>query len=197
LLHPQNRYRVEAEIVRDLALAVGGLLSEKIGGPSVYPPLPAGIADLSYAGNFKWTNSTGEDRNRRGMYTFFKRTAPHPNLTTFDCPDANLTCVERRTSNTPLQALVTLNNESFLEASQAFAKRLLNRSATDDSTRLTHAFRLCIARPAANWPHRPQFGRDLPEAQRVRRDHRLRAWLSVRTHQRSPRCERDSWSGSG
>ena len=146
LLARQNRLRVEAEIVRDLSLDVGGLLSKKVGGPSVFPALPAGITDLSYAGNFKWTNSTGEDRNRRGMYTFFKRTAPHPNLTTFDCPDANLTCVERRASNTPLQALITLNNETFLEASQAFAKRLLSQPATDDTTRLTQAFRLCLAR---------------------------------------------------
>ncbi|MBC7820271.1 MAG: PSD1 domain-containing protein [Planctomycetaceae bacterium] len=146
LLARQNRLRVEAEIVRDLSLDVGGLLSKKIGGPSVFPALPAGITDLSYAGNFKWTNSTGEDRNRRGMYTFFKRTAPHPNLTTFDCPDANLTCVERRASNTPLQALITLNNETFLEASQAFAKRLLSQPASDDAARLTQAFRLCLAR---------------------------------------------------
>ena len=146
LLARQSRLRVEAEIVRDLSLDVGGLLSKKVGGPSVFPALPAGITDLSYAGNFKWTNSTGEDRNRRGMYTFFKRTAPHPNLTTFDCPDANLTCVERRASNTPLQALITLNNETFLEASQAFAKRLLSQAATDDTTRLTQAFRLCLAR---------------------------------------------------
>jgi hypothetical protein len=146
LLARQNRLRVEAEIVRDLSLDVGGLLSKKIGGPSVFPALPAGITDLSYAGNFKWTNSTGEDRHRRGMYTFFKRTAPHPNLTTFDCPDANLTCVERRASNTPLQALVTLNNETFLEASQAFANRLLSQPAADDAIRLTQAFRLCLAR---------------------------------------------------
>lgn len=146
LLGRQNRLRVEAEIVRDLSLDVAGLLSKKIGGPSVFPALPPGITDLSYAGNFKWTNSTGEDRNRRGMYTFFKRTAPHPNLTTFDCPDANLTCVERRASNTPLQALITLNNETFLEASQAFAKRLLSHSSKDDAARLTHAFRLCVAR---------------------------------------------------
>jgi hypothetical protein len=145
LLARQNRLRVEAEIVRDLSLDVAGLLSKKIGGPSVYPVLPPGITDLSYAGNFKWPTSTGEDRNRRGMYTFFKRTAPHPNLTTFDCPDANLTCVERRASNTPLQALITLNNETFLEASQAFAKRLLS-SPADDSARLTQAFRLCVAR---------------------------------------------------
>lgn len=146
LLARQSRLRVEAEIVRDLSLDVAGLLSKKIGGPSVFPALPAGITDLSYAGNFKWTNSTGEDRNRRGMYTFFKRTAPHPNLTTFDCPDANLTCVERRASNTPLQALITLNNETFLEASQAFAKRLLSLPSTDDVPRLTQAFRLCVAR---------------------------------------------------
>ncbi|GDY08666.1 MAG: DUF1549 domain-containing protein [Planctomycetota bacterium] len=146
LLARQNRLRVEAEIVRDLSLDVAGLLSKKIGGPSVFPALPAGITDLSYAGNFKWTNSTGEDRNRRGMYTFFKRTAPHPNLTTFDCPDANLTCVERRASNTPLQALITLNNETFLEASQTFAKRLLSQPLTDDAARLNQAFRLCVAR---------------------------------------------------
>ncbi|TXT18850.1 MAG: hypothetical protein FD138_4404 [Planctomycetota bacterium] len=146
LLARQNRLRVEAELVRDLSLEVAGVLSKKIGGPSVFPALPAGITDLSYAGNFKWTNSTGEDFNRRGMYTFFKRTAPHPNLITFDCPDANLTCIERRASNTPLQALVTLNNETFLEASQVFAKRLLSQSATDDAVRLTQAFRLCIAR---------------------------------------------------
>ncbi|HLQ45457.1 MAG TPA: DUF1553 domain-containing protein, partial [Planctomycetaceae bacterium] len=146
LLARQNRLRVEGEIVRDVSLDVAGLLSKKIGGPSVYPPLPAGIADLSYAGNFKWTTSTGEDRSRRGMYTFFKRTAPHPNLTTFDCPDANLTCVERRTSNTPLQALTTLNNETFSEASQAFAKRLLSPTSIDDAARLTQAFRLCVAR---------------------------------------------------
>lgn len=146
LLARQNRLRVEAEIVRDLSLDVGGLLSKKIGGPSVYPVLPAGITDLSYAGNFKWPTSTGEDLHRRGMYTFFKRTAPHPNLTTFDCPDANLTCVERRASNTPLQALITLNNETFLEASQSFAKRLLAQTSTDDAARLTQAFRLCVAR---------------------------------------------------
>ncbi len=147
LIHRQNRYRAEAEIVQDLALAVGGILSDKIGGPSVYPPLPPDIAELSYANNFKWTTSSGEDRYRRGMYTFFKRTAPHPNLTTFDCPDSNTTCVERRTSNTPLQALTTLNNEIFVEASRAMAQRVLASSAADDRERLALALRWCIARP--------------------------------------------------
>ncbi len=143
----QNRLRAEGEIVRDISLDAAGLLSRKIGGPSVFPPLPAGIAELSYAGNFKWKPSEGAERYRRGMYTFFKRTAPHPNLTTFDCPDANLTCVERCASNTPLQALTTLNNETFSEAARGLARRLLASAATDDQSRLTLGFRICAARP--------------------------------------------------
>jgi hypothetical protein len=150
LFHRQNRYRVDAEGVRDLSLSVAGLLSDKIGGPSVYPPLAPDIAALSYANNFKWVNSGGEDRYRRGMYTFFKRTAPHPNLTAFDCPDANTTCVERRTSNTPLQALTTLNNECFVEAAQAMARRVLTSGAADDQQRLTLALRWCVSRPPAS-----------------------------------------------
>ena len=102
LLHRQNRFRVQAETIRDLTLAASGQLSAKIGGPSVFPPLPPGVAELSYANNFKWKTSNGEDQFRRGMYTFFKRTSPHPNLITFDCPDSNVTCVKRNISNTPL-----------------------------------------------------------------------------------------------
>jgi mono/diheme cytochrome c family protein len=139
LLHRQNRWRVEGEIVRDLTLAASGLLSTKVGGPSVFPPMPADIAALSYAGNFKWKNSEGEDRYRRGMYTYFKRTAPYPGLTTFDCPDSNTTCVQRRQSNTPLQALTALNNEVFSEAARALAKRAIGKD-------LGFAFRLCVSR---------------------------------------------------
>ncbi len=148
LLASQNRLRVEGEIVRDISLDVAGLLVRKVGGPSVFPALPPGIAELSYAGNFKWTVSNDTDRYRRGMYTFFKRTAPHPNLITFDCPDANLTCVDRNKSNTPLQALVGLNNESFAESAQAFAKRILGSGENADAkSRLVAAFRICVARP--------------------------------------------------
>jgi hypothetical protein len=146
LLARQNRIRVEGEILRDISLDVSGLLSHKIGGPSVYPPLPPGIAELSYAGNFQWAESQGEDRYRRGMYTFFKRTSPHPNLITFDCPDANSTCIERQLSNTPLQALTSLNNETFAETARAFARRLLSTDAADDAARLSYAMRLCVAR---------------------------------------------------
>ena len=145
LLHRQNRFRVQAETIRDLTLAASGQLSRKIGGPSVFPPLPPGVAELSYANNFKWKTSAGEDQFRRGMYTFFKRTSPHPNLITFDCPDSNITCVQRNISNTPLAALTTLNNAIYTEAAKAMAKRLLSESA-DDTTRIQLGFQLCTAR---------------------------------------------------
>jgi hypothetical protein len=146
LLHRQNRFRVEAEIVRDLNLAVAGLLSDKVGGPSVFPPLPSGITNLSYANSFKWNLSKGEDRYRRGLYTFFKRTSPHPNLLTFDCPDSNVACVKRNRSNTPLAALVTLNNSTFTEAAKALAKRILTYAEKNDRNRIAHGFRLCVSR---------------------------------------------------
>lgn len=145
LLARQNRIRVDGEIVRDITLQASGLLSRKIGGPSVFPPLPAGIAELSYAGNFQWKTSEGEDRYRRGMYTFFKRTSPHPNLTTFDCPDANLTCIQRSVSNTPLQALVTLNNETFTEAARHFATTLSGSPDAPEAI-LQTLFRRCFGR---------------------------------------------------
>jgi hypothetical protein len=147
LLHRQNRFRVESEVVRDLHLAAAGLLSSKIGGPSVYPPMPEDLAKLSYAGNFSWKNSAGEERYRRGLYTFFKRTVPHPNLMTFDSPDANVACVRRTVSNTPLQALTLLNNEVHAEAAQGLARRVLAGAPRGDDDRLTEAVRLCIARP--------------------------------------------------
>ena len=146
LLARQNRFRVEAEIVRDISLAAAGLLSEKIGGPSVFPPIPPGITDKNYNSSFKWKVSPGEDRYRRGMYTFFKRTAPHPNLMSFDCPDSNVTNVERTRSNTPLAALITLNNETFTEAAKVLASRVLIEADGDDAAKLAHAFQLCLSR---------------------------------------------------
>ncbi len=147
LLARQNRFRVEAEIVRDLSLAAAGLLSPKVGGPSVFPPIPDGVADVNYNSAFKWKLSEGEDRYRRGMYTYFKRTAPHPSLITFDCPDSNVTAVRRPRSNTPLAALITLNSEPFVEAAQGLASRVLAEAdGDDDGAKLAHAFRLCLAR---------------------------------------------------
>ncbi len=149
LLWRQNRLRVEGEIVRDLHLAASGLLSPKVGGPSVFPPMPPDIAALSYAGNFSWKTSAGEDRYRRGLYTFFKRTAPHPDLTTFDCPDANTANVKRTVSNTPLQALTTLNAEAFTEAAQALGRRVLAAAPSTDDDRLSLAMRICLSRAAS------------------------------------------------
>lgn len=145
LLARQNRFRVEAEIVRDATLAAAGLLARKAGGPSVFPRLPSGIAELSYAGNFTWRTSPGEDCYRRGMYTFFKRTAPHPTLITFDCPDSNLACVERTLSNTPLAALVTLNNQVFVDAAAALAARV--QTEPSDGERLARGIWICLGRP--------------------------------------------------
>ena len=146
LLYRQNRFRVEAELIRDSALAVSGLLVERIGGPSVFPPIPDSITALTYNSSFQWKTSTNGDQYRRELYTFFKRTAPHPNLITFDCPDSNVTSVERDRSNTPIGALVVMNNPIYFEASRALAGRLLMQEAVDDATRIRHAVRMVLGR---------------------------------------------------
>ncbi|WP_206352460.1 PSD1 and planctomycete cytochrome C domain-containing protein [Tautonia rosea] len=139
----QNRVRLEAEIIRDASLAAAGLLSTKVGGPSVFPPQPSGISDLTYARSARWQESTGEDRYRRGLYTFFRRTSPYPMLTTFDAPDANVCAVGRETSNTPLQALTLLNDAVFVECARALAIRVARES---DGDLVTSAFRLVLGR---------------------------------------------------
>jgi hypothetical protein len=121
----QNRVRIEAEIVRDVALASSGLLNPAIGGPSVRPPQPDGISDLTYAGSVRWVESTGPDRYRRGMYIWFQRTSPFPMLMTFDSPDSNVCVVRRERSNTPLQALTLMNDVVFVECAEALGRELL------------------------------------------------------------------------
>ena len=192
LLARQNRLRVEGEVVRDLHLAAAGLLSRKIGGPSVFPPMPPEIASLSYAGNFRWIESKGEDRYRRGMYTFFKRTAPYPDLVTFDCPDANVSNVRRSVSNTPLQALTTLNALTFAEASQALAKALLAQAdplEKTDSNRIAFLFKNCLLRPPAPeetatllkllYSARDTFEKQPAAAQKFGATPELAAWTTV------------------
>ena len=147
LLYRQNRQRVEGEIVRDITLQVSGLLSSKIGGPSVFPHLAPEVVAMAY-GNYKWNASKGPEKYRRGMYTFFKRTVPHPNLMTFDCPDSNATSVKRGRSNTPLQALVTLQNKTYIEASKAFGLRLAGLAMMSDSERIDHGLTLALGRKA-------------------------------------------------
>jgi len=146
LLARAPRVRVDAEIVRDIALSAAGLLSRKVGGPSVFPPIPDGVLNLAYGGPMKWEVSPGGDKYRRGMYTFWKRTAPYPGLTMFDAPNADFSCVRRVKSNTPLQALTTLNDAVFTEAAQALALRVYRESGGDEGRLLETAWRLCTGR---------------------------------------------------
>jgi hypothetical protein len=122
------------------------LLARRIGGPSVRPPQPPGISELTYANQAKWTESTGPDRHRRGLYTWFQRTSPYPMLMTFDAPDGNICCVRRDRTNTPLQALTLLNDQVFVECAQALAQRCQVEQPGDAAQRIRHAFRLCVAR---------------------------------------------------
>ena len=140
----QARLRVEAEIVRDLALAASGLLEDRIGGPSVYPPQPKGVYAFTQR-KAHWATSKGADRYRRGMYTFFMRSAPFPMLTTFDMPRMNTVCTRRVRSNTPLQALTMANSEAMVECARAFGKRLAAQ-AGDDKSKIVLAFELCLSR---------------------------------------------------
>ena len=140
------RMRVESEIVRDVALSAGGLLSHKIGGPSVYPPIPDGVLSLGYGAQLPWPTDKAEDRYRRGMYTFWKRNVPYPSLSVFDSPNGDFSCTRRVESNTPLQALTTLNDVMFMEAAQGLALRLWKEGGATDRDKLSYAFRLCTGR---------------------------------------------------
>ena len=146
LLARQNRVRLEAEGVRDMALASTGLLTRKVGGPSVFPPQPDGVYKFTQL-NKDWKVSTGADRYRRGMYTFFWRSAPHPGLTVFDAPDGTNACTRRNRSNTPLQALTLLNDSAYIEFAEALAKRVLRDAKPDTAARIRHAYQLALSRP--------------------------------------------------
>ena len=145
LLARGPRFRVEAEMVRDIALQSSGLLSPKIGGPSVFPYQPEGVWNLVYNDD-KWVMSPGEDRYRRGVYTFVRRSAPYPSLITFDAPSREFCVVRRVRTNTPLQALTTLNDPAFFEAAQALARRMIEDVGSDPSARIVYGFRRCTAR---------------------------------------------------
>src|SRR5438552_303018 len=136
--------RLEAEVVRDVALASSGLLSPRVGGPGVFPPQPDGVYRFTQV-NKDWKPNTGPDRYRRGMYTYFWRSAPYAGLTVFDAPDSNSTCTRRNRSNTPLQALTLLNDQAFFEFAQALAARVLTEVKSGDGERIRHAFQLCLA----------------------------------------------------
>ncbi len=139
------RFRLSAEVVRDQALAVSGLLSEKMGGPPVMPPQPAGLWRSTYSGK-TWVDAEGEDRFRRGLYTYLKRTTPYPSMVTFDGGSGEVCQIRRIRTNTPLQALVTLNDPVYLEAAAALARRMIEQAETPAS-RAARGLRLALIRP--------------------------------------------------
>jgi hypothetical protein len=147
LLARGPRFRVEAETVRDIALAASGLLNPAVGGPSVYPPAPDFLfmPPVSY-GPKVWNEAKGADRYRRAVYTFRYRSVPYPALQAFDAPNGDVSCVRRARSNTPLQALVTLNEPVFLEAARALAWLTVRQGGQSDEQRLTYAFRRVLSR---------------------------------------------------
>jgi len=144
LLARGPRVRLEAELIRDAVLRASGLLWERIGGPSVFPPQPPGVGETAYGG-FEWKASQGGDRYRRGLYTFSKRSAPYAMSTTFDAPSGEVCVARREVSNTPLQALTLLNDPVFQEAAQALGRLMAARTGSVDE-RVDALFRRCLTR---------------------------------------------------
>lgn len=146
LLARGPRFRLSAEVVRDQALAIGGLLSRKMFGPSVQPPRPnLGLAS-AFGGSTDWQTSPGEDKYRRGLYTSWRRTTPYPSMTTFDASSREVCTMRRIRTNTPLQALVTMNDPVYVEAAQALARRIVSEGGASPADRARYGFRLCLAR---------------------------------------------------
>jgi hypothetical protein len=145
LLGRGSRFRLSGETVRDESLAVAGLLSKKMGGPPVMPPQPDGLWRSTYNGQ-KWVNAEGEDRFRRALYTYLKRTTPYPSMTTFDGGSGEVCQIRRIRTNTPLQALVTLNDPVYLEAAGALAAMMVMVEG-EAQTKATAGLRRAVIRP--------------------------------------------------
>jgi Protein of unknown function (DUF1553)/Protein of unknown function (DUF1549)/Planctomycete cytochrome C len=165
LLSRGPRFRLDAEMVRDQALALGGLLSRKIYGPSVFPPQPPGLWQAAFNGQRTWATSQGDDRHRRGLYTFWRRTVPYPSMATFDAPSREICIARRIRTNTPLQAFVTLNDQVYVEAAQGLARRIVRQGASDVE-RARFGLEVCLVRP----PH-PEEARQMLDLLQAARAH--------------------------
>ncbi len=154
LLARGPRVRLTAEMIRDQALLVGGLLSPKLYGPPVRPPQPALGVSAAFGSGIDWQTSDGEDRYRRALYTNWRRSNPYPSMATFDAPNREVCTLRRARTNTPLQAFVTLNDPVFVEAAQALARRIDGHEGSVRD-RAAYGFRLCLARP----PHDAELDR--------------------------------------
>jgi len=146
LLARGPRFRAAAEVVRDQALAVSGLLSTNMYGPPVRPPQPSFGLSAAFGSTFDWKTSAGEDKYRRALYIEWRRTSPYPSMATFDAPNREVCALRRPRSNTPLQALVTLNDPVYVEAAQALAGRIAETAGAPED-KAGYGFRLCLARP--------------------------------------------------
>ncbi|WP_437207264.1 DUF1553 domain-containing protein [Planctomicrobium sp. SH664] len=146
LLARGPRFRLNAETIRDQALFVSGLLSSKMYGPPVYPPQPETGLKAAFGGSVDWQTSQGEDKFRRALYTQWKRSNPYPSMATFDSPNRDVCTIRRSRTNTPLQALVTMNDPVYIEAAQALARRIVREGGSSAQERLTYGFRLCLSR---------------------------------------------------
>jgi hypothetical protein len=139
------RFRVDAETVHDLALADSGLLSSKMFGPPVFPYQPEGVWDIPYSTD-KWIESKDEDKRRRAVYTMIRRSAPYPSMVTYDAPSREFCTVRRVRTNTPLQALTSLNDPFFFDAARAMARRVMAEGGTSVQERIRYGFLLTAAR---------------------------------------------------
>jgi hypothetical protein len=142
-----SRLRLDAETVRDQALALSGLIHLEVGGPSVFPPQPEGLWRAAFNGERDYPTSVGEERYRRGIYVFMRRTVPNPTLSIFDAPSREVCSFRRQPTNTPLQAFVTLNDPVFVEAAQAMARRIVSEGGAGHRDRVRYGLRLCLGRP--------------------------------------------------
>ena len=140
--------RLSAEMVRDQALAVSGLLSNKMYGPPVRPPQPNLGLTAAFGSSTDWETSEGDDRYRRAIYTTWRRSNPYPSMATFDAPNREVCTLRRTRTNTPLQSLVTLNDPVFVEAAQALARRAIEHASAVEE-QIAYAFRRCLLAPAA------------------------------------------------
>ncbi|MDX1962609.1 MAG: PSD1 and planctomycete cytochrome C domain-containing protein [Pirellulales bacterium] len=146
LLARGPRFRLESEVIRDVAISAAGLRHDQIGGPSFFPPVPDSLFSQSYLAIDFWKTATAPERYRRSLYMFRRRSMPDPVMASFDAPTGETACVRRPRSNTPLAALTSLNETVFVEAAQALALRVLREAPADDAARTVHLFRLCTAR---------------------------------------------------
>ena len=150
LLARGPRFRAEAEVVRDIVLSVSGLLSDKFGGPSVFPPMPESVIEFNYFKPTYWKPAEDTTRYSRALYVFRKRSMPDPTMSAFDAPTGDAACTRRPRSNSPLAALTAMNEPIFIEASQSLAQRVLREGGQDDAARADYAFRLCTSRLPSN-----------------------------------------------